>query len=76
MIGFDGRHQWRQQVLFKLCAKPVQREKSLNYKQLSLLPLNRAQRGPLSKFAIRSICVRCTKIVREASPRQGDAVRM
>jgi hypothetical protein len=27
MIGFDGRHQWRQHKLFKLCAKPPQREK-------------------------------------------------
>jgi hypothetical protein len=25
MIGFDGRHQWRQHQLFKLCAKPLQR---------------------------------------------------
>jgi hypothetical protein len=27
MIGFDGRHQWRQHKLFKLRAKPQRYEK-------------------------------------------------
>jgi len=31
---FDGRQQWRQHQLFKLCAKPPQREKYRYYKML------------------------------------------
>jgi hypothetical protein len=30
MIGFDGRHQWRQEKLFKLRAKPLQCEIYIN----------------------------------------------
>jgi hypothetical protein len=30
MIGFDGRHQWRREKLFKLRAKPLQREIYIN----------------------------------------------
>jgi hypothetical protein len=28
MIGLEGRHQWRQHKLFKLCAKPPAAQKS------------------------------------------------
>jgi hypothetical protein len=68
MIGFEGRHQWRQQKLFKLCAKPPQRENPFDCRWLALQSRQRWQKEPLPKFAIRSICVRCTKIVRGVSP--------
>jgi hypothetical protein len=34
MIGFDGRHQWRQTKLFKLRAKPLRCEIYINLNRL------------------------------------------
>jgi hypothetical protein len=34
MIGFDGRHQWRREKLFKLRAKPLQCEIYINLNRL------------------------------------------
>jgi hypothetical protein len=34
MIGFDGRHQWRREKLFKLRAKPLQCEIYNNLNEL------------------------------------------
>src|ERR1700739_1427889 len=34
MVGFDGRHQWRQHSLFKLCAKPQRYGKYRYYNAL------------------------------------------
>jgi len=57
MIGFDGRQQWRQHQLFKLCAKPAQREKSFDYRWLSLQPKNGGVESRLQnlRFA-QSVC--------------------
>jgi hypothetical protein len=62
MIGFEGRHQWRQHQLFKLRAKPSRREKSIKYKDLLVTPVGATWLTPHPKFAIRSILVRRTRI--------------
>jgi hypothetical protein len=46
MIGFEGRHQWRQDQLFKLRAKPDQREIPLFVNMLSAMPQIFAGLGP------------------------------
>jgi hypothetical protein len=61
MIGFDGRLQWRQHKLFKLRAKPPQREKDMIYNELDVSPRQRRERVAHPKFAIRSFLVRRTR---------------
>ena len=61
MIGFEGRLQWRRQILFKLHAKPPHRKKYRIYKKLGVSPRSLPNRGPHPKFAIRSFLVRRTK---------------
>jgi hypothetical protein len=53
MIGFDGRHQWRQHKLFKLRAKLVQYKIYKFHKALPTMPQTFARRNPHGKFAIR-----------------------
>jgi hypothetical protein len=67
MIGFAGRLQWRQHKLFKLCARLVQRENVMNYRMLPSTGFAARNRKPHSKFAIRSILVRRTKIEQRLS---------
>jgi hypothetical protein len=38
MIGFQGRRRWRQNKLFKLCAKPTHRENRSGFNGLERLP--------------------------------------
>jgi hypothetical protein len=37
MMSFEGRRRWRQQQLFKLCAKPRRHESSIHFKRLRRL---------------------------------------
>jgi hypothetical protein len=61
MIGFDGRHQWRRQKLFKLHAKPSQRKKCVYYNKLVAKLALPTERYAHPKFAIRSFLVRRTR---------------
>ena len=67
MIGLEGRHQWRQHKLFKLRARRVQCENTINYRVLLKRLVWRADSKPHPKFAIRSILVRRTRIERIAN---------
>ena len=66
MSGLKGRHQWRQHKLFKLRAKPPAPRKTYFVQcVISLARRKSSRRGnliPLSKFAIRPILVRRTRI--------------
>jgi hypothetical protein len=61
MIGFEGRHQWRQHKLFKLRAKLLQCEKYLWYNQLAGTSKLGQERRTHPKFAIRLFLVRRTR---------------
>ena len=61
MIGFDGRHQWRRQKLFKLRAKPLQDKISLYYNMLVAKLALLADSDAHPKFAFRSFLVRRTR---------------
>jgi hypothetical protein len=51
MVGFEGRHQWRQHELFKLRAKLLQRKKRKYFRVLLL------QRSAPERSAVASkIC--------------------
>jgi hypothetical protein len=54
MIGFEGRHQWRQHQLFKLRAKPPQRKNYIFFNILHQSPTFFAGVNPHAKLAIRS----------------------
>jgi hypothetical protein len=61
MIGFEGRHQWRQHNLFKLRAKRAALEYLIFYNGLWFRGPRRRSARPHSKFAFSSILVRRTK---------------
>jgi hypothetical protein len=56
MIGFDGRHQWRQHQLFKLCAKPPQRKKLQYYNWLPVWMIIARWRRSAAKICDSLIC--------------------
>jgi hypothetical protein len=61
MIGFDGRLRWRQENLFKLCAKPPQRQLLIIFNILGRPPEVLTAADSHSKFAIRLFLVRRTR---------------
>jgi hypothetical protein len=72
MIGFEGRHQWRQHKLFKLRAKLLQCENQLDHNKL-VAERNLLHDGlPHLKFAIRLFLVRRTKN-KQTSRRAGNS---
>jgi hypothetical protein len=64
---FRRRLRWRPQKLFKLYAKLLRREISLDYNWLLAARIDLTDRKPHSKFAIRSNVVRRT-IVEHGCP--------
>jgi hypothetical protein len=50
MIGFDGRHQWRREKLFKLRAKPLQCEIYINLNGLLDAPEILADHGRIENL--------------------------
>src|SRR6266702_3586123 len=66
MSGLEGRLQWRRHKLFKLRAKPPAPQKIVLFQYIAsfMQPLltERRNRFPHSKFAIRPILVRRTRI--------------
>jgi hypothetical protein len=66
MIGFDGRHQWRQHKPFKLRAKLPQCEKYIFYKRLDVRARGDHGCRAHPKFAIRLFFVRRT--INEQAP--------
>jgi hypothetical protein len=57
MVGFEGRHQWRQHELFKLRAKLLQRKKHKYFR--ALLVQRSAPQGPAFASKICDSLISC-----------------